>query len=59
MCWNLRPHPNFPMHSNSRTEAFTFGDAIPITDGHDLSNYMECWFNGRWYEPQGQSTRLI
>ena len=49
---NLRPHPNFPMHSNPKTEAFTFGDAIPITDGHDLSNYMECWFNGRWYEPQ-------
>ncbi len=18
----------------------------------DLSNYMECWFNGRWYEPK-------
>ena len=49
---DLRPHPNRPMHSNPRTEAFTFGDAIPITDGNDLSNYMECWFNGRWYEPK-------
>ena len=49
---DLRPHPNRPMHSNPRTEAFTFGEAIPITDGNDLSNYMECWFNGRWYEPQ-------
>ncbi|WP_038342990.1 phage portal protein [Acinetobacter sp. A47] len=34
------------------TEAFTFGDAVPILDGHDLSNYMECWFNGRFYEPK-------
>ena len=35
-----------------KTEAFSFGDAVPIMDGNDLSNYMECWFNGRWYEPQ-------
>ena len=49
---NLRPHPNFPMHSNPKSEAFTFGDAVPVLDGHDLSNYTECWFNGRWYEPQ-------
>lgn len=40
------------INSNQKIEAFTFGDAIPVLDGHDLSNYMECWFNGRWYEPQ-------
>lgn len=33
---------NFP----HKTEAFSFGDAVPVLDGHDLSNYMECWFNG-------------
>lgn len=35
-----------------KAEAFTFGDAVPVLDGNDLSNYMECWFNGRWYEPK-------
>jgi len=35
-----------------KTEAFSFGDAVPVLDGNDLANYMECWFNGRWYEPQ-------
>ena len=55
---NLRPHPNFPMHSNPKTEAFSFGDAVPVLDGHDLSNYTECWFNGRWYEPQVSLTGL-
>lgn len=35
-----------------RTEAFTFGDATPVLSGNELSDYLECWFNGRWYEPQ-------
>ena len=48
----LLPNPNVPMINGSKTEAFTFGDAVPGLDGHDLSNYLECWFNGRWYEPQ-------
>ncbi|CAP02099.1 phage-related portal vertex protein (GPQ-like) [Acinetobacter baumannii SDF] len=34
-----------------RTEAFTFGDPVPVLSGGELSEYMECWFNGRWYEP--------
>lgn len=38
--------------AKQQVEAFSFGDAVPILDGNDLSNYMECWFNGRWYEPQ-------
>lgn len=33
-------------------EAFTFGEPTPVLDGHDLSNYLECWWNGRYYEPQ-------
>lgn len=32
-------------------EAFTFGDPTPVLDGRDLLDYLECWFNGRWYEP--------
>lgn len=36
----------------SRTEAFTFGDPVPVLNGNELSDYMECWFNGRWFEPQ-------
>ncbi|MCH7387653.1 phage portal protein [Acinetobacter modestus] len=38
--------------AKQQVEAFSFGDAVPIMDGNDLSNYMECWFNGRFYEPQ-------
>ncbi|MBZ6534923.1 MULTISPECIES: phage portal protein [Acinetobacter calcoaceticus/baumannii complex] len=36
--------------SAGRAEAFTFGDPVPVLS-NDLSEYMECWFNGRWYEP--------
>lgn len=36
--------------SAGRAEAFTFGDPVPVL-ASDLSEYMECWFNGRWYEP--------
>jgi capsid portal protein len=32
--------------------AFTFGDAVPVLNGNELSDYLESWFNGRWYEPQ-------
>lgn len=38
--------------ANTKTEAFTFGDAVPVLNGNELSDYMESWFNGRWYEPQ-------
>lgn len=39
------------MTQQTQIEAFTFGDAVPVLDGHDLADYLECWFNGRWYEP--------
>ncbi len=32
-------------------QAFTFGDAVPVLDCRDLLGYVECWHNGRWYEP--------
>ncbi|BFN28490.1 phage portal protein [Pseudomonas sp. SCT] len=32
-------------------EAFTFGDPMPVLDGRELLDYLECWLNGRWYEP--------
>lgn len=38
--------------TENNSHAFTFGDPVPVLNGHDLSNYMECWFNGKWYEPQ-------
>lgn len=38
--------------SHQAMHAFTFGDAEPVLNGHDLADYFECWFNGRWYEPQ-------
>ncbi|WP_225775923.1 phage portal protein [Pseudomonas sp. Marseille-Q5115] len=32
-------------------EAFTFGDPTPVLDGREVLDYLECWFNGRWYDP--------
>ena len=37
--------------SSNPIEAFTFGDPTPVLDGADLLDYLECWWNGRWYEP--------
>jgi PBSX family phage portal protein len=31
--------------------AFTFGDPVPVLDGKEILDYLECWSNGRWYEP--------
>lgn len=35
----------------ARMEAFSFGDPVPVMDRHELLDYVECWLNGRWYEP--------
>ncbi|CEE45667.1 conserved hypothetical protein [Xanthomonas citri pv. citri] len=35
----------------ARIEAFTFGDPTPVLDGRGVLDYLECWQNGRWYEP--------
>ena len=32
-------------------EAFTFGDPTPVLDTRGILDYLECWQNGRWYEP--------
>lgn len=32
-------------------QAFTFGDPVPVLDGREVWDYLECWANGRWYEP--------
>lgn len=37
--------------SNAKAEAFTFGDPVPVLDGREILDYLECWANGRWYEP--------
>ncbi len=45
------PASALPAAAGARTEAFTFGDPVPVLDGTELLDYVEAWFNGRWYEP--------
>ena len=40
-----------PAGEGGRVEAFTFGDPVPVLDGREILDYLECWQNGRWYEP--------
>jgi PBSX family phage portal protein len=35
----------------ARMEAFSFGDPVPVMDSREMLDYIECWMNGRWYEP--------
>ena len=35
----------------AKMEAFAFGDPEPVMDNRDILDYVECWTNGRWYEP--------
>ncbi|WP_421865084.1 phage portal protein [Motiliproteus sp.] len=37
--------------NDQKIEAFTFGDPTPVLDGRDMMDYIECWKNGKWYEP--------
>ncbi|WP_315807471.1 phage portal protein [Pseudomonas sp. C9-3] len=32
-------------------EVFTFGEPTPVLEGRGILDYLECWANGRWYEP--------
>jgi PBSX family phage portal protein len=32
-------------------EAFTFGDPEPVNDRREILDLLQCWHNGRWYEP--------
>lgn len=40
-----------PEGNPGRMEAFTFGDPTPVMDRTEILDYIEAWFNGRWYEP--------
>ncbi len=35
----------------AKVEAFTFGDPEPVLDRRTILDMIECWHNGRWYEP--------
>ena len=37
--------------SDSKVQAFTFGDAEPVMNGRDLSQFYETWLCGNYYEP--------
>ncbi|MBH1599079.1 Presumed portal vertex protein, partial [Stenotrophomonas maltophilia] len=32
-------------------EAFTFGEASPVLESRGFLDYLECWRNGRYFEP--------
>jgi len=32
-------------------ENFSFGEPTPVLDHRDILDYLECWKNGKWYEP--------
>lgn len=34
-----------------RAQAFSFGEPEPVMSRTELLDYVECWMNGRWYEP--------
>lgn len=40
-----------PVSAPSRVTAFTFGEPTPVLESRGLLDYLECWDNGRWYEP--------
>jgi capsid portal protein len=35
----------------SAVEAFTFGEPTPVLDKAEILSYIECWSNGRYFEP--------
>ncbi|EHU2214531.1 TPA: phage portal protein [Acinetobacter baumannii] len=37
--------------SDSKVQAFSFGDPEPVLNNHDFSGYFETWLNGRYFEP--------
>ncbi|MEE9946558.1 MAG: phage portal protein [Pseudomonas asiatica] len=45
------PAGGLTANPNARAEAFTFGDPVPVLDGREILDYLECYDNGRWYEP--------
>ncbi|WP_337186675.1 phage portal protein [Phenylobacterium sp.] len=37
--------------ANDQVMAFSFGDAERVLDRREILDHLECWSNGRWYEP--------
>ncbi|MEW5250726.1 phage portal protein [Microbulbifer discodermiae] len=37
--------------TGTRMEAFSFGEPVPVLDRREILDYVESWYNGRWYEP--------
>ncbi|PKR55040.1 phage portal protein [Thalassospira marina] len=37
--------------TGAKSEMFTFGDPVPVTDRRELTTYFQSAFNGRYYEP--------
>ncbi|MEA1606167.1 phage portal protein [Pseudomonas spirodelae] len=37
--------------SDHRAQAFTFGEPESVLSAREIFDYLECWHNGRWYEP--------
>jgi PBSX family phage portal protein len=38
-------------NDNGALQTFSFGDPEPALGGRQLIDMLECWHNGRWYEP--------
>lgn len=45
--WSKKDHAK----SLPRTEAFSFGDALPVLNKNEILDYIECWQNGKYFEP--------
>ncbi len=37
--------------SDHKSVAFTFGEPESVLSAREIFDSLECWFNGRWYEP--------
>lgn len=37
--------------SEASVQAFSFGDPEPVLDSRAMWDYLECGYNGQWYEP--------
>lgn len=40
-----------PAAPAGKLEAFTFGEPTPVLETRGILDYLDCWRNGRYYEP--------
>jgi PBSX family phage portal protein len=40
-----------PPKPATAVQAFTFGEPEPVNDRREILDLLQCWHNGRWYEP--------